>query len=1169
MRWRWVFLSLFLFRVISIVAQQSVPDADYLVVMLKGTARVARGGAQVFERLSTNEVVRIGDRVRVYAESQLALRNGHLQIQRYDENSDFLIEAPLSATTAKTRIRLFSGFMSFFHRDKPTDAEVETQSVSTAVRGTEFTVQVEADGTTTVTVMDGIVDLTNAQTVAPVTLTDGEQAVTAVGQAPVRRAAIDTINVIQWTLYYPGVLDVRELPLSDAERTALDSSITAYESGDILAALALYPANRVPQSDAERIYRATLLLAVGQVDDSQPLLSAVNRASGDTNSRLAAALEQMIAVVKQRAGTPPPPELGTEWMVESYRQQSLANLEEALAAARHATEKSPVNGFAWARVAELEFSFGRRDDSTRALERALDFSPRNAQAITLNGFLYASRNKIRAAISEFERAIAIDPGLANAWVGRGLCRIRSGDRESGRDDLLTAAALEPNRAVLRSYLGKAWTDVGDRKHAEHELQLAKDFDPRDPTAWLYSALLREQQNRLNESVADLEQSQSLNTNRFIYRSQFLLDQDRAVRSANLARIYEDAGLKEVAVREAARSVAAEYGNYSAHYFLANSYNALRRANRSDLRFESAAFGEYLLANLMGPADGSLLAQPISENEYTPLFERNRLGFSSITEYFSRGAWTELAVQHGTFGNSSYALEGDYLWDPGYGPNAFREERVGSASFKQMLTPDDGLYVEGIYFSQDAGDISRKYDPAATVDGLHTREEQLPTILVGLDHQWNEANRTLFLYSHVDASLHVSNPKGSTYLLANIFGNPLGLFPTDLTQQFEADLSANSFEFQHVNRSRWFQTIFGLRFQDSTYNLFNQQIADIGNVVDLEPYFGNFGDTITQQSFKVQAQRVSPYLYTHWNPTESLWLIGGLSYDYQHQPNNLYFAPVSAEEEYVDQFSPKAGLVWTPTSNSAIRAAYTRSLTGVTLDQSLRLEPTQIAGFVQTYRDLIPEGLGTGSTSGNHLETIDFSLEYRFPTRTYIALAGQALRSNTEHEIGAFDRDLFTSQGPAVQLRQRLKYEENSVGFDLHQLIGEWFGIAYRYRVSEAELETTFPSVNDAFAQLNNDTSRGLYHTLYLQHIFRHPSGFFASADALWWFQELGGGLNGLPDDRVWQFNLFAGYRSPKRRVEVTVGVLNITDQDYRFHPINLYSELPRERTFYSKLQISF
>src|SRR5439155_25335629 len=146
--------------------------------------------------------------------------------------------------------------------------------------------------------------------------------------------------------------------------------------------------------------------------------------------------------------------------------------------------------------------------------------------------------------------LAVDSALGNGWLGRGLCRIRRGDVTGGREDLLLAAALEPQRAGLRSYLGKAYANDGNYPQAAKELQLAKSLDPQDPTAWLYSALLNQQNNRINEAIRDLEKSEEMNDDRRIYRSQLLLDQDRAVRSVNLAAMYQEAGMFDVALREA-------------------------------------------------------------------------------------------------------------------------------------------------------------------------------------------------------------------------------------------------------------------------------------------------------------------------------------------------------------------------------------------------------------------------------------------------------------------------------------------------------------------------------------------------------------------------------------------------------------------------------------------
>jgi tetratricopeptide (TPR) repeat protein len=208
-------------------------------------------------------------------------------------------------------------------------------------------------------------------------------------------------------------------------------------------------------------------------------------------------------------------------MAASYFQQSLAiretSLERALALARQAATNSPNFGFAWERVAELEFSFGRLTPALSDLEKSLALAPRNAQALALKGFILSAENRNHEAIDWFDRAIAADGALGNAWLGRGICRIRRGDAQGGREDILVAAALEPQRSELRSYLGKAYAHTDDIPHAERELELAKRLDANDPTPWLYSALIKQEGSEINDSIRDLEKSQALNDNRSVYR----------------------------------------------------------------------------------------------------------------------------------------------------------------------------------------------------------------------------------------------------------------------------------------------------------------------------------------------------------------------------------------------------------------------------------------------------------------------------------------------------------------------------------------------------------------------------------------------------------------------------------------------------------------------------
>src|SRR6185436_15983047 len=172
--------------------------------------------------------------------------------------------------------------------------------------------------------------------------------------------------------------------------------------------------------------------------------------------------------------------------------------------------------------------------------------------------------------------------------------------------------------------------------ADKELRLAQKLDPSDPTSWLYMALLREQQNEVNEAVRALERSKELNDQRSLFRSRLLLDQDQAVRSANLAVIYRDAGMLDYSAQEAARAVNSDYANASAHLFLAESYDALRDPKLINLRYESPAFSELLIADLLSPATVGTFSPNVSQQEYSRLFEGNRFGLFSSTEYLSSG-----------------------------------------------------------------------------------------------------------------------------------------------------------------------------------------------------------------------------------------------------------------------------------------------------------------------------------------------------------------------------------------------------------------------------------------------------------------------------------------------------------------------------------------------------
>jgi hypothetical protein len=98
---------------------------------------------------------------------------------------------------------------------------------------------------------------------------------------------------------------------------------------------------------------------------------------------------------------------------------------------------------------------------------------------------------------------------------------------------------------------------------------------------------------------------------------------------------------------------------------------------------------------------------------------------------------------------------------------------------------------------------------------------------------------------------------------------------------------------------------------------------------------------------------------------------------------------------------------------------------------------------------------------------------------------------------------------------------------------------------------------------------GVLNQVDLLVVYNHPCGFFAQPEAHWYAQNNSGYNPGEPGANFWQFNAFIGYRFPRRKAEITLGLLNLTDQNYNLNPLNLYNELPRSRTLALRLQLSF
>jgi tetratricopeptide (TPR) repeat protein len=1127
---------------------RAVPLWESQVIEAAGDVQTAAAGVTNWRPAVVNQILRPGDRLRTGADSRAALRLSDLSVIRVNELT--LLEITDPRPPARHGFDLQKGALYFLNREKPADIEFQTPLATGAIRGTEFLLEVgEEASSMRLALFDGAVELKSGEEKQG--LVAGEILDLEKGGPMCVSALLAASNLVQWVLYYPVVINPDDLAFSADEQRMLSNSLAAYRRGDLLRALEEFPANGMQNTDATRVYSAALKLAVGQVAKANELLEPVGE-SGNALRLLIAAVhfreESQLAGVTNSSG----------WLARSYYAQSRSRLLEAREAARRAVALAPNFGAAWARLAELEFDFGYRSASRQALARAESLSPRNAQAVALEGFIALADYRVGAASLAFDRALAMDPALPTGWVGRGLAQGASGRYESARRDLETAAALEPNRGLFRSYLGKAWSQLNDDKRANKEFALAKRLDPSDPTAWLYAALQRFQANQINDSIRDLERSMELNDNRSVLRSRLQLDHDQAMRSADLAAIYDDVGMNEVGARAAGRAIEESYSDFSGHLFLAQSLQLVEDPRRYDLRYETPRESELLVANLLAPPGGGNLSQLLSQQDRLQFFGERPFGFSSLSEIDSSGYWSESATAFGSSNGVSYALDGQYAYDHGQRVNNGSRDAHVSFQVKDQISQSDGIYFQAEYLRDQNGDIAQHYFPTNGIAGLRVTEEQNPNLYLGWRHEWSPQSQTLLLLTRMEDRLSLTNPEPSVLFLRQDGGKiiDVGADPFFTLQQ-ENHFTLYSSELQQIWESEHQTVVFGGRYQSGSIDT----TATLTRLLGFQ----------ASQTAEPSMERADGYGYYEWRPLTELRFTAGLTIDSLSYPRNIDLPPIRSDTERRTLAGPKAGFTVEPWHDGWLRGAWSRSLGGLFFDNSIRLEPSEVAGVTTAYRSLIPESV-EGIVPGATLDVWTLGFDQRLPSDTYFGLELDLFKSEATRDVGGFSNaiPLIAVPNSPTSTSQDLHYTEKSFSAYANQLVGRDLSLGARYQWSDAALKTGLPELSyipDA-TLISQDERSQLQHVQVYAY-FNHPSGLFAEWSSDWYHQRSDGVGSPGPGDDFWEHNIFAGYRFAHRRAEFRMGVVNLTDRIYQLNPLNTQAAPPWRRTFTASLRLNY
>lgn len=474
------------------------------------------------------------------------------------QNSVFQLRAIAGNSAGGTRLWLQQGKAWSQTKNAGIGLTMQTPTMTAGIQGTDWLLEVNADGSSTITVLSGLVAVSNE--FGAVDVGKNETATALPGQPPVKRKLVSTADRAQWVTSHallPG--DFPEW--ADLLGKADDWSRHVPEYLQHLAQL-----RSTQPSVGAWLLAAELQAWAGDTAAARQLIGE-GRARYPDETRFGLldaqlAIDAGDAAAAHRA-LDPLPDSFTRALLQGQLAHFEGRADVADAAYQHAIDLRPDRPEGWLGLGTVR---AERDDYTRAraaLETARTQGSVEAQAELAT--LATQADLPTEAAAGYRTALAANPADYVAWTGLGIAELKAGHDAAALDALLHANTIEPRYARSVLYMAVAYYRVGKVKAAQQTLTRAAELDPNDPLPWRMMAVIARDQWQPDAAlVADREAL----VRQPHLRSLDPLAVDRAG-STDLGGALSDLGLADWASRVAQDGYYPYWGG--SHLFLATQY----------------------------------------------------------------------------------------------------------------------------------------------------------------------------------------------------------------------------------------------------------------------------------------------------------------------------------------------------------------------------------------------------------------------------------------------------------------------------------------------------------------------------------------------------------------------------------------------------------------------
>ncbi len=518
--------------VLAAVPRAGIPAGE--VVSAGGDETIQFIAESNWRNVEIEQDLLAGDKLRTGPNGALALRFVDQTLIRVHRNSELVVRQ-IGGTQAQLDLSLGQIWARAVEGGE--GVEVTTPSATAAIKGTDWSMSVEASGRTTLVVISGIVNLSNQ--FGAIDVAAGEAAIAEIGRAP-NKILLARPPGREQMLYYLQATDLfAALPVNDLsgpdgsqrrkallgqdpqtlsaeERVELAELALRYDGEGVSADLLrpLGPRDGYPPEIASRMALLEAFSAAAHSDWAGAMAAFQAADAGlSGRRRLSAKIGRYLVLIlsgraaEARAMEPEIAALPADSYQILAKAWFAAVAGDLLGASKLVADAEPLypaEPMLPVLRTQLAILLGDEAQAREAIAKAAAIDPGNSNVLFTEAAILSDYDKdLRAARAKLEQAIAIAPGNTDAWNNLGLVLDELEDFPGAERAHKTSIALDPYASHAHSNYARFLLIHNKLAEAKAENDIARQLDPGNFAALQVEGVWLLAQGRLEEAIETL------------------------------------------------------------------------------------------------------------------------------------------------------------------------------------------------------------------------------------------------------------------------------------------------------------------------------------------------------------------------------------------------------------------------------------------------------------------------------------------------------------------------------------------------------------------------------------------------------------------------------------------------------------------------------------------